>query len=89
MKKYLIRVNNDFHIDREKEYLEKTFYKATIIFKIIIIIVKKIIYVILINRTTISSIADTFILLMRFKLEIDINEFTYFNYKKPNYIRKC
>ena len=88
MKKYLIRTNNDFHIDREKEYFEKTFYKATIIFKTAIIIARKIIYIILINRITISLIIDTFILIIRFKPEIDASEFIYFNYKKLNHIRK-
>ena len=88
MKKYLIRANNDFRIDREKKYLEKIFYKTTITFKIIIIITKKTIYVILTNYITISLIVDTFILIIKLKFEIDISEFTYFNYKKLNHVRK-
>ena len=88
IKKYLIRANNDFHIDREKEYLEKIFHKITFISKIIVIIVKKIIYVISINRITISSIIDIFILIIRLKLEIDISGFIYFNYEKSNHVRK-
>ena len=59
-----------------------------IIFKAVIIIVKKIIYVILINYIIISSIIDIIILIMKFKLEIDISEFIYFNYRKPDYIYK-
>ena len=88
MKKYLTRVNDNFRIDREKKHLEKTFHKMAIIFKVIITIARKIAYVILINRITTSSIADTFTPIIKFKLEIDISEFTYFNYKKSNHVRK-
>ena len=84
IKKYLIRVNNEFRIDSEKEYLEKIFYKMTITSKLIVIIVKKIIYVILVNRITISLIASIYILIMKLKLEIDINDFIYYKYMPMN-----
>ena len=50
--------------------------------------IKKIIYVILINYIIIFLIIDIFILIIRFKFKIDISEFIYFNYKKLNHIRK-
>ena len=80
MKKYLIRVNNDFRIDHKKENLKKVFYKITII--------SKTIYIILINRITIILVFNIYILIVKLKLKIDINSFIYFNYNRFNYVRK-
>ena len=46
IKKYLIYINDNFRINYKEKQLEKIFYKIIFILKIVIIIIKNIIYVI-------------------------------------------
>ena len=59
-----------------------------IIFKVIIIIIRKIAYIVLINRIIIILAFDVYILIIKFKLDIDIDILVYFNYEKLDYVRK-